>query len=97
MRRRPIHVAMLIATLSFGLLTLLATVAFGQVGYPPGPQAPVVSQTLPPVPPPTPVRVSTGVAFTGADVLRWGLIAVALVAAGTLLILANRRRARVAG
>ncbi len=96
MTRRLIRMAMLIAAVSSGLVMVLTSVAFGQVGYPPGPQAPVVAQTLPAVPAPTPVRVTSGVAFTGADILRWSLIAVALVAVGILLVVTNRRRARVA-
>jgi len=36
----------------------------------------------------------SGVAFTGANVLRWGAIAMVLVAVGAFLIIADRRRAR---
>ena len=43
---------------------------------------------------PRSVRVGS-IAFTGADLLRWALVALSLVAAGTVLVVANRRRDRV--
>ena len=85
---------MTIVALATGLLALMATAASAQAGYPPGPQPPVVSQTLPPAP--APVRAPSAVAFTGADILRWALVALVLVALGALLVVANRRRVRVA-
>lgn len=98
MRRRAISLTMTIAALATGLMALMATAAAGQAGYPPGPQPPVVSQTLPPAlaPAPAPVRAPSAVAFTGADILRWALVALVLVALGALLVVANRRRVRVA-
>ena len=96
MRRRTISLTVTIAALAVGLLNIMATAALGQTGYPPGPQAPVVSQTLPPAPGPVVVEFRRGFAFTGADIIPWVLAALAMVAVGTLLVVANRRRARVA-
>jgi len=95
MRRRLISMTMALAALATALMAGMATAAFAQAGYPPGPKPPVVSQTLPPAPPPA--RVSSGgVAFTGANILRWALIALVMVGVGALLLVANRRRVRVA-
>ncbi len=91
MMRRTISVTMSLAALVAGLMTSMAS-ASAQVGYPPGPQPPVVSQTLPPFPAPAPVSAGPAVAFTGANILRWALIALLLVGVGTLLVAANRRR-----
>jgi len=85
---------MTLATLVTGFMVSTASAASAG-GYPPGPQPPVVPQTLPPA---EPVRAasraagSSAVAFTGANILRWALIALALVVVGTLLVVANRRR-----
>ncbi len=95
MRHRLMSMTLSLATLIIGFMVSMAAAASAG-GYPPGPQPPVVSQTLPPAP--GPVRVassaasSSAVAFTGANILRWALIALALVVVGTVLMVANRRR-----
>ncbi len=95
MRRRLISMTMTFATLVTGFMVSMAAAASAG-GYPPGPQPPVVSQTLPFDPGRTRVASraagSSAVAFTGANILRWALIALALVVVGTLLVVANRRR-----
>lgn len=99
MRCRLISMTMALAALATGLMAAMATAASAQAGYPPGPKPPVVAQTLPSAPPPAPASstgVSSGVAFTGANILRWALIASVMVVVGTLLVAANRRRVRVA-
>ncbi len=74
--------------LATGLVLFLAPAASAQAGYPPPPQPPVVPPTLAPSPP---TRVA-GVAFTGANILRWVVIAAVLMAVGSLLVVVNRRR-----
>ncbi len=95
MRCRLISMTMVLAALATGLMAAMATAASAQAGYPPGPKPPVVAQTLPSAPPP-PRASSAGVAFTGANILRWALIASVMVVVGILLVAANRRRVRVA-
>lgn len=86
-----------LATMVTGLMAFMATAASASGGYPPGPQPPVVAQTLPPAPPVRPSTVSpSAVAFTGANIARWALIALVLLVVGAVLVVANRRRARVA-
>jgi hypothetical protein len=48
---------------------------------------------------PTPAAqaVKARVAFTGANIARWGAIALALLAVGSLLVVADRRRAKARG
>lgn len=41
--------------------------------------------------PASPAKV-VGVAFTGANILRWVIIAAVLMAVGSLLVVVNRRR-----
>ncbi len=95
MRRRLISITMTLAALATGLMAALAPAAFAQAGYPAGPHQPLVSQTLPAAPPP--VRTtSSGIAFAGANIMRWSLIALVLVCVGALLVALNRRRVRVA-
>ncbi|MDQ6797756.1 MAG: hypothetical protein M3011_07005 [Actinomycetota bacterium] len=91
---------MTLATLVTGFMVSMAAAA-SAAGYPPGPQPPVVSQTLPPAPGPVMVASraassSSAVAFTGANILRWALIALVLVAVGALLVVVARRRAHAA-
>lgn len=98
MRRRAISATtMTLAAMVTGLMSFMATAASAAGGYPPGPKGPVVAQTLPPAPP---VRASaassSAVAFTGANIMRWALIALVLVVVGSLLAAATRRRVRVA-
>jgi len=52
----------------------------------------LVAQTLPPVAAPARVASSGAVAFTGANILRWSVIALVLVAVGSLFVVMNRRR-----
>ena len=60
-------------------------------GYPPGPAPTVVVQApLPPTPVVRPARAR--VAFTGADILPWAGTALGLLALGTGLVVAARRR-----
>lgn len=94
MMRRTISLTMTLAVLATGLLASMVPAASAEGGYPPGPRPPVVAQTLPPAPPPA--RAPSAVAFTGANILRWALVALVLVGVGTLLVAANRRRVRVA-
>jgi hypothetical protein len=48
--------------------------------------------------PTPPARAVQGrVAFTGANIARWGAIALALLAVGSLLVVADRRRAKARG
>ncbi len=104
MASRTVSLTRKIAALAAGfvaLMTLVPTAALAQVGYPPGPQQPVVAHTLPlgsPTGTHTGSRTgsSTGFAFTGADILLWAFVGLALVAVGTLLVIVYRRRARVA-
>ncbi len=82
-------VASTMFALATGLILFLAPAASAQTGYPPPPQPPVVPPTLAPSPP---TRVAGGVAFTGANILRWALMALVLVAIGTFLVTVARRR-----
>jgi len=82
-------VASTMFALATGLILFLAPAASAQTGYPPPPQPPVVPPTLAPSPP---ARVAGGVAFTGANILRWVVIAAVLMAVGSLLVVVNRRR-----
>jgi len=86
---------MTLSVLVTGLMASMTPAAMAEGGYPPGPSPPVVSQTLPPAPPPADVQST--VAFTGADILRWAAMALILLVAGSLLVIAARRRHRVAG
>jgi len=91
MRRIKRTVTFAVATLvalATGMVLFLAPAASAQAGYPPPPEPPVVPPTLAP-PPPTKVA---GVAFTGANILRWVIIAAVLMAVGSLLVVVNRRR-----
>lgn len=95
MRRRLISMMTALAAVVAGAMASMVSAAYAQVGYPPGPASQGVPLTLPSVPPS--VRASSsGIAFTGADILRWSLIALVLVGVGALLVVANRRRARLA-
>ncbi len=97
MRRRSISMMMTLAALATGLMAAMAPAAIAQAGYPAGPKPPLVSQTLPPAPPPVlRTATSSSVAITGANILRWSLIALVLVCVGALLVALNRHRVRVA-
>jgi len=87
-RQTTTFVATTMFALATGLVLFLAPAASAQTGYPPPPQPPVVPPTIAP---PPPARV-TGVAFTGANILRWVIIAAVLMAVGSLLVVVNRRR-----
>ena len=89
MRRRTMTTVATLFGLATSMVLLLPTVGWADGGYPPAPKPPVVSQTLPA---PAPVRVARQVAFTGADILRWVVVAAVLVALGALLLIVNRRR-----
>ncbi len=92
MRRRMISMTLTLAFLATGLMAAMATAASAQAGYPPGPKPPVVAQTLPSAPAPAPARTASGVAFTGANILRWALIALVMLGVGALLVIVSRRR-----
>jgi hypothetical protein len=83
-----------LATLAGALMLLTAGPAAAQVGYPPPPQPPTVFVQAPSVATPavSTSTTSSSVAFTGADVLRWALMALVLVAIGAVLVTVARRR-----
>ncbi len=89
--RAPIAAVALMA----GALLLFASAspALAQNPYPPGPATTVaVQKPTPPSPVARPVRGR--VAFTGGNFLRWGAVALMLVAVGGGLVVADRRRGR---
>lgn len=90
------------ATTAMALLLFLnGGAAVAETGYAPGLPRPGSKNLVPfhPVAPrPSTVHAagtaSRGIAFTGMDVFRWVLIVVGLVAAGTALLMVERRRSR---
>ena len=84
-------VAMAGALLTTLLLIAAPAVAGAEPGYPPSPKPTVVVQAL--SPPAAPVQAR--VAFTGANIMRWAVIALVVMAAGALLVFVSRRRSRV--
>lgn len=89
--RVPLAVAALIAVSL--LLVPAAAPALADNPYPPGPAPTVVVK--PPTPPAPVAQAARGrVAFTGANIIRWSAVALALVAIGGSLVVLDRRRAR---
>ncbi len=82
-------------TLGLALVVSGASAAFADATYPPS--TPTVSDTVEVLPSATAPDSSNDVspsslAFTGTDVLEWSIAGLVLVAAGTGLVVAARRR-----
>ena len=93
MRRTAKGLATTAAVLMTTLFLFMAGPAGAGGGYPPSPVQTVVAQKVtPPAPAVQAAQTRGGVAFTGADILQWVLMAMAALLVGTLLVVAARRR-----
>lgn len=91
MRRTAKGLVAMAGVLMTTLVLFMAGPALAGGGYPPSPTQTVVAQKVTP-PAPAVQAVQSKVAFTGADILQWVLMALAALLVGTVLVVAARRR-----